>query len=326
MAKKLPLAVACLAQAIAFAASAQPAMRSYSIEDPVLQMPAWTLAVPAGWSAHGTMLPGNSCISATSPTYRAVRDDGQAGAYFLPSVGWAWGPGTHPGQDCLPYRAPISARDYLNSVIAAEHLGFVREEPTPEVENMREFLRAQAQRSNGQQRGSADMARYRVRYEVRGKDVEESIAASVTCLDSQVMGIGLQHACYAMVTRWFAPLGELDGLLPTFKAMTMTLDQPWMQRWTQVMQRRIGSLSAQQTRTLLAQGDVAQAARTRQQQSFMANFKQQGDARNQAFKAGQFQKQHHSDDFVDFVSDCSRLYSGNTRVSIGANCPNRQTY
>ncbi|MDQ6683827.1 MAG: hypothetical protein M3Z16_01755 [Pseudomonadota bacterium] len=326
MPKNASLAAACVLLTVALGASAQPAMHTFTIMDPVLQMPAWSLSLPAGWDAQGTMLPGNSCISATSPTYRAARADRLAGAYMLPRVGWAWGPGTKPGPDCLPRHEPMSAHDYLNTVIATEHLGYVRDEPTPELEGLREFLRAQGQRSNGMQRGSADAARYRVRYEVRGMDVEESIAVTITCLDSQVLGLGMQHSCSALVTRWFAPLGQLDGLMPTFHAMNMTLNPAWMQQWTSAMQRRFATLSAQQTKTMLAQGQVAQAARTRQQQTFMSNFQKQGEARNQAFKAGQYQKQHHSDDFVDFISDCSRIYSGNERLSVGANCPNRQTY
>jgi hypothetical protein len=58
----------------------------------------------------------------------------------------------------------------------------------------------------------------------------------------------------------------------------------------------------------------------------MQGFNHQADVRNDAFAQQQQNKQVQSDNFVDYVLDCSRLYSGNTRVSVGSNCPNRQTF
>jgi hypothetical protein len=63
----------------------------------------------------------------------------------------------------------------------------------------------------------------------------------------------------------------------------------------------------------------------RAHQAFMSSMEQSRENRNIRFQIGQYQKQRNNDNFVDYVLDCQRAYSGNNRVSAG-NCPNRQTY
>jgi hypothetical protein len=305
-------------------AAQSQSMREVPINDPVLEMRAWTLTAPANWKAEGTMLPGSSCSSATSPVYRASNPDGQAGAYFLARIDWAWGPGVRPGNDCLPFREAVSAKDFLTYMTRILDVGFVREEPVPELAEMLRNNESFNQQSRGMMRIKSDMARYLVRYSVNGKPVEEWLTAIVNCRDSMVMAVGHQYGCAAFVTRWFAPLGKLQSLIPTFQAMKMTLNQPWMDQWTAVMVRHIQVQSQRQTDALLEQGRLAQAQRTRQHQDFMASMERGRDLRNQQFADGQFQKQRNKEDYVDYILDCQRLSNGEVRVAIG-NCPVRQT-
>lgn len=326
MLRSVVLSLAIAACATSLEASAQPDMRSVPVVDPVLQMPAWSLALPAGWTADATMMPGTSCSPVTTPVYRATSADGKAGVYFLPRVDWAWGPAARPGADCLPVHEELSARNYLTSLIRSRGVGYVGDEPVPELAELRRNFAAQDRQSGGMRHSTADMARYRVRYEVNGQPVEEMDTVTTICSDAVFAAIGHQYSCSALATRWYAPLGQLQAMLPTMEAMKLTLNPQWMGRWTSLMSARSNDRSRQQTEALLQQGRLAQAARTKEHQAFMTSMERGRDIRNQQFKEHLFQKQHQSDDFVDYIVGCQRAYSGNNRVSVGSNCPNRQTY
>jgi len=288
-------------------------MQQVPITDPVLNMRAWSLSVPAGWRAEGTMLPGSSCNSGTTPVYRATSADGLSGVYFLPRLDWAWGAGVRASTDCLPWREVVSAKDFLTYQTRIEKAGFVSEQPAPSA-------------SGGLPPGwTSDSARYLVRYSVNGRLVDEMLTDTVTCHHSMTMGVGEQYGCSALVERWFAPQGKLAAMLPTFEAMKLTLNQQWMNAWQSAVVSRTQQLYQSQTQALLAQGRLAGAQRMQAHQDFMASFERGRDIRAERFKDGQYQKQRNSDNYVDHILDCQRSYSGNARVSVG-NCPNRQTF
>lgn len=280
-------------------------MREFAIVDPVLQMPAWTIPVPSTWKAEGTMLPPSSCNSSTTPVFKTVSPDGRTGAYLLPRIDWAWGAGVRPANDCLPWHEAVSPKDFLTYLMRIEKVGFVREVPVPD-------------------RGP-DTARYLVRYYANGQLVDEMLTAIVTCDDTMVAGVGQQHRCFALVTRWFAPSGKLQAMVPTFASMHFALNQQWMDQWTAHMQQRMHDLYASQTKALLESGRLAGAQRMAAHQDFMTSFQQGADRRKAQFVAGQYRKQNTNDNYVDYILDCQRAYSGTTRVSSG-NCPNRQTF
>jgi hypothetical protein len=78
-----------------------------------------------------------------------------------------------------------------------------------------------------------------------------------------------------------------------------------MQRWEVLKGESIRDRWEAQTRALLQQGY---------------------DAHNEQFREHIYDKQRQSDDFVDHVLDCQRAYYSDGRISLGSNCPNRQTY
>jgi len=299
-------------------------MWEYAINDPVLQMKAWTLAVPAGWKAEGTMLPGSSCDSATSPVYRAASADGMTGVYSLPRIDWAWGRGVRPGPDCLPIQEVVSARDFLTYMTRALDVGFVRESPDPQLAELHRQDEESSRRSGGNMKMQTDLAHYLVRYSVNGQPIEEWLSALVSCSDTMIVAVGHRYSCSAFVARWYAPLGKLEATMPTFRAMRLTLNQPWMDAWTAAMVRRVRALYQRETAALLQQGRLAQAARMREHQAFMDGMRRGRDIDNQRFREGQYQKQKNKEDTVDYVLDCQRLYSQGNRASVG-NCPDRET-
>ena len=299
-------------------------LRPFPITDPVLKMQAWTLMAPANWTVDGTMLPGSSCVGNTTPVYRAFSPDRQAGAYFLPRMDWAWGPGTSASNDCLPWQSKLSAKDFLTYFIRTRKVGLVRELPVPELEEAR---RNDANLNRPGFAVNTDMVRDLVRYSVNGRETEEWLTGTVTCIDRAAAAIGEQHNCSVFVTRCFAPLGQLQAMIPTFQAMKMTLNQQWMNAWTAAMQNRINGMYQAQTQALLEQGKLAQAQRMQAHREFMASMQAGRDSRDIQFQDHMYNKQQQNEDFVDYVLDCQRAYSsnGNFRASSG-NCPNRQTW
>jgi hypothetical protein len=315
MTKKTLVSAALLATLAALPVhGSAAAMRQYTIVDPVLAMPAWTLAVPAGWSADGTMLPGTSCSGATTPVYKVTSPDGRTGAYFLPRVDWAWGPGARTGKDCLPWTRQVSAREFLRYQIGIEKAAFVAEEPVPPASPM----------GYG---ATLDQARGLVRYTVGSRAYDAIIEASVVCRSGNVAALGEMHLCSGLVRKWFGPAGTVVPNVHAFEAMRLTLNPEWMARWKAAMEEHSIALSRQQTQALLRQGDLAQAARMQEHQQFMASMQHEADVRTGNFVLGQYRKQNNNDNFVDYVLDCQRYYnaSGTVRVS-GGNCPNRQTF
>jgi hypothetical protein len=306
----LALAVTTFAPA---ARSQTGGMSTYAIVDPVLRQTAWTLQVPSGWNAGGTMMPGSSCNGSTSPIFRATSADGGTGSYLLPRADWTWGGGIRPGKDCLPWAKALSAKEFLTYQIGVDKVQFVHPEPAP---------KAPAMTLPG---FTSDAARYLVRYSVNGQPVEELLSATVTCHAAQMIALGTVHSCSAFVTRWFAPAGKVEGLVPMFTAMHLNLNQQWMSAWTAMTLNAMRQRSAVQTQAMLAQGRLAQAQRDRAHADFMASFQRGADIRNQQFAASQYHKQNNNDNYVDYVLGCQRAYSGNSRVSAG-NCPNRQTF
>ncbi len=299
-------------------------MHSYAVMDPVLEMKAWDLAVPAGWKAEGTMLPGSSCVSSTSPVVRASSPDGLSGLYLLPRTDWAWGTRLPVSDDCRRLPKIDSARDYLNRLVAIRGLEVVREVPVPELDQARRNMQSMNSRAQGGMRFSIDMARSLVRYSVGAQQLEEWLTVTLSCNQVSALGAGQQHSCSAFVARWFAPLGTLQSKIPQFEAMKMTVNPAWMDRWKQAMVARSQALSRQQTGALLEQGRLAQGQRTKQHQDFMAAEQGGRDRRNQRFVEGQYRKAQNKEDYVDYVLDCQRAYSRNMRVSVG-NCPDRET-
>ena len=307
-------------------AQPQAAMKEVSIVDPVLQMTAWTVPIPATWSLDGTMLPNSSCIDATSPTFWVRSPDGKYGAYLLPRIDWAWGAGVRSGNDCLPLKQTLSARAFILNMLQTRGLTATSDEKVPELPAMQRDTEAFNQQTRGMRHDTVDAARVLTSYTVDGQAVSEVMTAIVRCFDANIMAVGKQSSCSAFVSRWYAPTDKIDSLRPVFIAIKPALSQPWMDRWTQAMRDQSNALSQQQTSVLLQQGRVAQQARTNQQNSFMEAFKSQADHRNGEVAIQQQNKQVQSDNFVDYVLDCSRIYSGAKRVSVGSNCPNRQTF
>jgi len=261
------------------------------------------------------MFPGSSCAGQTTPVYRALAPDGLTGAYMLPPI----------SKQVISPRD--FARDFATYMTRALDVGIIREMPVSpaEMEAARRGVEDTNRQARGTMHATVDYFRYLVGYSVGNQPMEEDLEVNVLCMDSMVIAVGHQYSCSATVTRFFAPAKKLEAMGPVFRSLKLTLDQQWWSKWQWAMIDRIHRLSQVQTQRMLYQGQLAGDARMREHQAFMTSFQQGADARNQAFREGQYRKRQMTENVIDHVVDCQRAYSDRARAS-SANCPDRQTW
>jgi hypothetical protein len=145
----------------ATSSSGAPSTKLVTITDPVLNMKAYSITIPADWIFEGAVFPGSSCSDGPFPVFRMSSPDGPAGIKQLPRLDWSWTDNpNHPskgGADCLPYKKEMSAADMLKYMIGVLHVEFVRDEPTPDLADIQRNTSA---RNTPKMSFSADKARH----------------------------------------------------------------------------------------------------------------------------------------------------------------------
>ena len=151
-------------------ASAQ-ATRVVTITDPVLNMQAYSLSIPANWIFDGAVVPGTSCNDGPFPVFRMMSPDGLTGVKQLPRLDWTWadnnGKPLKSGEECLPYKREVPAEEVLKYMVGVLEVEYVREEPAADLEQTRRNAAAQ---SSNMFAVSADKARAVVRYHIRSEE------------------------------------------------------------------------------------------------------------------------------------------------------------
>ena len=252
MAGVTALAILILTSACASAATSHSAWantRRVEITDPVYQMTAYTLEVPATWKYAGIIARPPGCHSTgASMKYTTQSADGLTAIVFLPGVAWSWSSSpnmqrimeqTHcPGVDIDSAASLLVNIAVPNLHPNAKIVAVLPLLPEGQARIAEQLTKAREQnaamaRQYGQQpqKLTIDGARVRVQYERDGQQVEEMISAVIDCNESQMPALAGQPAstrrsCSSrgtVMTR--APLGHLDELmaLPQFKAFSGSL-------------------------------------------------------------------------------------------------------
>src|ERR1700746_1037294 len=66
------------------------ATRVVTITDPILNMQAYSLSIPANWIFDGAVVPGTSSNDGPFPVFRMMSPDGLTGVKQLPRLDWTW--------------------------------------------------------------------------------------------------------------------------------------------------------------------------------------------------------------------------------------------
>ena len=300
-----------------------------AITDTVLNMKAYTMTIPSNWLFEGTVMAGTSCISAPAAIYRAYSPDGITEVKQMPRLDWAWTKGGSPTQasDCLPFAKEMSASDFLKYMVGILQVSFVREEPVPELAQVRQNVEKQNQSAaasapGGIQASSSkvDMARFTVRYQINNIAVEERLNALVSCTDAPIgYGQNVTHvySCGAYMTRKRARQGNLEASEGLFKSIdkSFAIDQQWSQQWNALKLQKIQNYYAATARVMQAQRDSyrqSQEVRARQHEEWMAVTRRGTDmAMNRANEAGDA-RHRVAGDWADYALDLQKRRDSGT--------------
>jgi hypothetical protein len=275
------LSLAAAAPTVSRAPAAAGAVRNVTLHDPVLNMTAYTLTIPAKWDFESAVVQGSSCLSNPFPVFRALSPDGLTGVKQLPRMDWSWSDNAAVGKgsDCLPYRSEISAEDFLKYMVGVLEVSFVQDDPNPDREA---FQRKIAANSGQGFTSKGDLALATVRYHVNKIEIEDHLRVSVSCSIYSRTGSGRVENCSAFITRKFAPRGKFSP--DTFYSIdhSLQVDQSWNQEWTSIMVNKMRSADAETGRQVT--GAMNEAARLR-------------NAQNSSFEQAQKMRQKQHDDF-----------------------------
>ncbi len=305
------------------------ATRSVSITDPILNMTAYTMSIPAKWLFDGAVIQGTSCSAGPFPVFRMMSPDGLYGIKNLPRLDWAWSdsPRYTPkvGSDCLPYKREMSAAEvlkYMEGVLKVEH---VRDEVPPGRD---QFVNTLSSHSTPTVTLTGDMAGARVRYNINNIVIEERLVVSVGCMANDVLMLGRQHTCNAYVGRYWAPQGKFSDDIYSPIAKTLVINQQWSQRWSSQIVSQLKAMGERSTNNILnaleAGGrqraaeasafNQAQQMRQQQHDDFMASMQASTDASMARTAAGAAARQHQADDWCDYALDQQKRIDPNTGV------------
>jgi hypothetical protein len=319
----------------AFTPSAGPT-RQVEIIDPVLQMKAYTLVIPAKWVFDGAVMQGSPCSIGASAIFRIMSPDGISEVKMLPRLDWAWnslpkGPAKPASPDCLPFDHEVPAAEVLKYMIGILGVTFVKDLPAPGLAAMQENNRkGNEERAAKVPKGTptlmmkSDVANARVTYNINNIPVEETLGVSTLCSDSPnhpPAGMQVQHfyTCNAWVTRTRARQGQLDGMKGTFDAMSRSLviDQEWNSKWQAVMSQKITDMYAASTKAILKRGDdinramqarhsafmQGQEMRQRQHEAFLSTMQRGTDMAMNRSKEAANARSRMAGDWADYALD-----------------------
>jgi hypothetical protein len=232
--------------------------RKVEVPDPVYQMTAYTLEIPADWKYAGAIAREPGCHSnGAALKYTVQSPDGLTAVAMLPGVGWSFSTNASlekikEQQRCPGVDIDSAAKFLVNIAVPnvrpkAKILAVLPLLPEgqaalkDQLAKEQEQNAAMARQYNAKpQKLTLDGARVRIQYDRDGEPVEEMISAVIDCNESTMPGVYNQPAyqqrsCFSRGTVIIrAPQGRLDELmaLPQFTAFSKSLqaNPDWQNR------------------------------------------------------------------------------------------------
>ncbi len=254
--------------------------RPIEITDPVYQMTAYTMEIPAGWKYAGIIARPAGCHSnGAAIKFTAQSPDGTTAIVFLPGVAWTWSGSANmqkimeqshcPGIDietAASFLVNIAVPNLRPNAKIVEVLPLLPEGQAAladQLEKSRQQNAVMAQQYNAKpQKLTLDGARVRIQYDREGQPVEEMVSAVINCNETAMPALFNQPAyqqrsCSSRgtsITR--APLGHLDELmaLAQYKSLSKTLvpKADWQNRLMRDQQAAFQQAQAENNRQFQA--------------------------------------------------------------------------
>jgi len=313
-------------------------LKQVQIFDPVFNMVAYTISIPASWNFEGAVLRGPGCQTGMiQPVFRAYSPDMQYGVQQIPTSDYFWSDdqSAMPKGPSCKLLQPMSAEDYGKLILISIRPGAVVDsvEPSPNDAT----YQASLQKSNqmlAQQAASVGNRNpvkvtgqnkwLHIHYDLNGHAEEEILGVAISVADEptsvivsrpgQVLQTAIKHvmASSPFVSGSRAPQGQMQSHLAAFMAIgaTFKANPDFNAKYAAFMQDQTNKMIAASwavTNSILAKGAAEGAQRSANAQAFIANMQKQGDARNANFAAQMAAKDAHTKDVTDYILD-QQLY------------------
>lgn len=257
------------------------------VTDPAYQMTAFTLAVPAGWKSAAQVTHDTGCHGTGAGLATTMRSaDGATTVAFLPGVRWIWNSSALERQslargECPAIDIDSAASFLLNIAVPNLRPGATVIAVLPLEAAGQASLQTQMQRARQSSEAAAaryhvpplkvtiDGARVWLRFQDKGKPMEEQIQSVIDCNESTMpamdkMPASSRRSCTArnvFVVR--TPQGHLEDFLKSAELRELTsgvqMDPQWLQRVTQDQQaqaQRILDASHARFQQMLREGQA----------------------------------------------------------------------
>jgi len=204
------------------------AMRTVSVDDPAVQMRAYTLQIPKDWKFTGMISRPGGChgpaVAADGLTFTALAPDGITAIERLPGVSWAWISDGSGFPNCKPVNIGTAAGFLLNIAIPNMRPDATNIKVTPlpaqmqqAVDNRNRELQSQG---TAQFRQTIDAAQVHLKYTYNGHAVDEVLGAAILCKEIDMPAYPVlhrpavqRHLCNSLGTTIVrAPAGGLEAL------------------------------------------------------------------------------------------------------------------
>ena len=281
-----------------------------TINDPILNMTAFTLSIPANWIFQGAVIQGTGCVPGPFAVFRMSSPDGLTGLKILPRLDWVFSenPKAPPLADsgCMDFKKEMPASELLKYMVGVLQVEFVRDEPVPWLADQKKKVAAQ---NTPKTTYTIDTDIATVRYHINKIEIQEQLRVVVSC-ESFHNGLAFNgmHFCSAAVVREWTPQGKWSAGTFTTIASTLAVDQDWSTKWQAVMNAKIGQqidAQAEAGRRMIQGGFDASNARMAAQQS--------------AFNQAQDMRQRQHEQFLDTMQRGTDLSMKQAAASANAN-------
>ena len=317
-------------------------MQKVLIHDPVFNMDAYGVFIPARWHFQGALIQGSTCTPVPFPVFRASSPDGLTVLERLPRLDWVWG--TSPiaaksQSDCLPLKEAMSARDFLKYIAGTLKVDYIGEEPVPA------YLVDQANKNLAQGRAvfapkyaaagmqqpteTLQMARATVRFQNGSFTMQGLLAATVDCTEAKIQPnprapAWITNTCSANVRYVHAPEAQYQAALTLLDPKnTGAFEIPnWSKAWmdnnnrqAQANLNRIreqGQAAMAQSRASAEQFNHSQEVRQRMHQEFLSTMQRGTDMSMNRARQSSNARHTAASDWVDYSLDRQTVRDPNT--------------
>jgi hypothetical protein len=318
-----------------------PKVQKNFIRDPVLNMDAYVVFLPARWHLVGAVMQGSRCIPAPFAVFRVSSPDGLTVMERLPRMDWVWGNDPSIGKDvgdCLPIQEAMSAKDFLKYISATLKVEYLGEEAVPQDQvdaankelerNHSNMAKQYAAAGMQQPTETVQLARATVRYTNGSFTMKGLLAVTLNCSAAKTQihpGMqGQKNSCHAEVQYEHAPEAQYDAAMSLLDPHNIGAVElaPFTNAWiagnnrqTQANLAQIrarGAMYAAQSQASADQFAHSQAVRQQMHEEFLSTMKR-GTTMSMN-RSAQIANTNHTvtSDWVDYSLDRQTVRDPNT--------------